>query len=155
MLRVENEALNRPSCEKVALRYAGRLTDAFEERLAHGVAPRGILDRRSKVDAREQQAVHVQAEIDALHVVGGARQQARADEERQRQRELHADEHAPGAAARPRADRAAALFLEGARRVGGRRLPRGQDPEEQRGGERAAGEEDGNRRVEIERQREL
>ena len=91
--------MNSPSCEKVALPNAGRLTDALEQRPAHRVAPRGIVDRRAQVDARDQQVVDVQAEIEALHVVRGARQQARADEERQRQRELHADEQAPGAAA--------------------------------------------------------
>ena len=53
MLRVENAAAEQPELREGRAPDAGCLTDAFEERLAHRVAPRGIVDRRAKVDARE------------------------------------------------------------------------------------------------------
>ena len=76
-----------------------------------------------EVDADEQQAFCRIPEVGALQVVDGPRQQPGPNQQRQRQRELQADQPSARAHLPPRAARAAGVFVEGRGSLRPRELP--------------------------------
>ena len=104
----------------------------------------------AQVDAGHDDAVAVEARIDVDEILQAAREQERADEQHERERDLGDDERAPDADALAAGRQAAAADLEDAVRADPRRLQRGRKAEDHARADREGGGEPEHPPVEAE-----
>jgi len=113
--------------------HAGNRLYALDERIEEYVRRLGWILLARERQAHGEHALRLETRIDALDVQHGAHQQARAQEQHDRQGDLHDDERLPQP---PAARRTRPPFLERIMRIGPRRLNGGKKPDKQTGDER-------------------
>jgi hypothetical protein len=130
--------------------HAGNLREPAEQLERHALALHAVRDRVLQIDAYEQQALRGKAEVRALQVVDRPREQARSDEQGQREGQLQADEEPARAHLLRRSQAAAARKLEALTGVGPGALPGRQHAEDERGSQGHGHDEAHDRRAEGE-----
>ena len=73
--------------------HAGHLTHARERVAPERMNPRPAVAAASRIDRHHQQPVHLEAGIDRAQAAQALHEQARANQQHQRQRNLTRDDH--------------------------------------------------------------